>query len=91
MLLQSPHFEVIEQAIWAIGNIAGDSPMTRDSVISCGTVEAISKVLDKGVPDTSFTRNASWALANLCRGKPPPKYQEIRSAIPTLIKVLVEN
>jgi importin subunit alpha-1 len=27
----------------------------------------------------------------LCRGRPPPKYELLRRAIPTLIKVLVEN
>jgi len=36
-------------------------------------------------------RNASWALSNLCRGKPQPEYALVRRAIPTLIKVLVEN
>ena len=36
-------------------------------------------------------RNASWALSNLCRGRPQPDYHLVRRAIPTLIKVLVEN
>jgi importin subunit alpha-6/7 len=36
-------------------------------------------------------RNASWALSNLCRGRPQPDYSLVRRAIPTLIKVLVEN
>lgn len=71
-LLQSPHQEVVEQVIWGIGNIGGDSTRTRDTVLQSGAVEYISFVLDKALPDTSFTRNASWALANLCRGKPAP-------------------
>jgi hypothetical protein len=36
-------------------------------------------------------RNASWALSNLCRGRPQPDYNLVKGAIPTLIKVLVEN
>jgi importin subunit alpha-1 len=61
---------VVEQVIWGIGNIAGDSPLTRDSVIRSGALERISIVLDQAVPGTSFMRNASWALSNLCRGRP---------------------
>lgn len=72
--MQSDHQEVVEQVIWGIGNIAGDSPYTRDRVISSGAVEIISKVLQKAKPDTSFARNSSWALSNLCRGKPSPNY-----------------
>lgn len=36
-------------------------------------------------------RNASWALSNLCRGRPQPNYNYVRPAIPSLVKVLVEN
>ena len=90
-LLNSPHIEVVEQAIWGIGNIAGDNHLTRDCVINSGALEKISSLLKQATPQTSFMRNASWALSNLCRGRPQPKYEKVRVAIPTLIKVLVEN
>lgn len=90
-LLSSPHIEVVEQVIWGIGNISGDCPSTRDSVLRSGALDRIADVLDKAEPGTSFMRNASWALSNLCRGRPQPQYQLVRRAIPTLIKVLVEN
>jgi len=32
-LLSSSHIEVIEQAIWGLGNLAGDNPKIRDYVI----------------------------------------------------------
>ena len=32
-LLSSQHIEVVEQAIWGLGNIAGDSHKVRDIVI----------------------------------------------------------
>lgn len=35
-LLSSPHDDVQEQAVWALGNIAGDSPTCRDHLLSSG-------------------------------------------------------
>ena len=81
----------MEQVIWGIGNIAGDSPTTRNRVIESGALDSISTVLNQAPPGTSFMRNASWALSNLCRGRPQPDYNLVKGAIPTLIKVLVEN
>lgn len=65
--------------------------MTRDSVISSGALEKIAAILDKATTGTSFMRNASWALSNLCRGRPQPQYHLVQRAIPSLIKVLIEN
>ena len=33
-LLKSPNDDVVEQSVWALGNIAGDSPQCRDFVLS---------------------------------------------------------
>lgn len=45
-LLNSNHVEVIEQAIWGLGNIAGDSSKVRDIVIAAGAVNPIANILD---------------------------------------------
>jgi importin subunit alpha-6/7 len=47
--------------------------------------------LEKAQIGSSFLRNASWTLSNLCRGKIPPEYKLIERAIPALVKVLIEN
>ena len=35
-LLESPNADVREQAVWALGNIAGDNPQSRDLVLHHG-------------------------------------------------------
>ena len=90
-LLRTQHFEVIEQAIWGLGNLAGDNPRIRDIVINAGAVNPIAELLDRTAPGNSFVRNASWTLSNFCRGRPAPKFEKVIRCIPSLAKVLIEN
>lgn len=65
--------DVAEQAVWALGNIAGDGPATRDMVLSCGVMKDL---LDLIKPDSSVSliRNTVWAISNLCRNKVSPSF-----------------
>ena len=40
-LLMSPNDDVREQAVWALGNIAGDSPECRDLVLTQGVLNPL--------------------------------------------------
>jgi importin subunit alpha-1 len=76
-----------EQAVWALGNIAGDGAASRDVVLDSG---ALAPLLRRLVPDASlgFIRNATWTLSNLCRGKPAPDFAMVRDALPTLAALI---
>ena len=90
-LLRSPHIEVVEQAIWGLGNMAGDSHKVRDLVIHEGAIPLIAEILDKAGPGSSFVRNASWTLSNLCRGRPAPPFSKVARGVGSLAKVLIQN
>ncbi|RWS15728.1 Importin subunit alpha-7-like protein [Dinothrombium tinctorium] len=90
-LLSSAHEDVQEQAVWALGNIAGDSPECRDYVLDNGVLMPLLQLLNKSTR-LSMTRNAVWALSNLCRGKNPfPKFEQVAPCLPVLARLLFHN
>jgi hypothetical protein len=87
-LLNSPEADVREQAVWALGNIAGDSPDMRDYVLSCGALPPLLNLLSD-TRKVSMVRNATWTLSNFCRGKnPQPDWNLIHPALPMLAKLI---
>eukprot|EP01117_Protostelium_nocturnum_P003800 TRINITY_DN15063_c0_g1_i1.p1 TRINITY_DN15063_c0_g1~~TRINITY_DN15063_c0_g1_i1.p1 ORF type:complete len:528 (-),score=216.69 TRINITY_DN15063_c0_g1_i1:261-1844(-) len=86
-LLTCPDSDLAEQAVWALGNITGDSPQCRDYVLQCGILVPLLQILQGGNAKQSMLRNATWSLSNLCRGKPPTKFQLIAPAVPTLARL----
>ncbi|XP_076002081.1 importin subunit alpha-3 [Genypterus blacodes] len=83
-LLHSPHQNVCEQAVWALGNIIGDGPQCRDFVITLGVVSPLLSFISPSIPIT-FLRNVTWVMVNLCRHKdPPPPMETIQEILPAL-------
>jgi len=86
-LLTSPLDDVRDQAIWALGNIAGDSPRCRDFVLQHGIMGPLLQNLMESTK-LSVLRNATWTLSNLCRGKPQPPFEYVSPALPTLARLI---
>lgn len=79
-LLSSNVVDVREQAVWALGNIAGDSPKCRDFVLEAGALRPLLSLLNEH-HKISMVRNATWTLSNFCRGKnPQPSWDLVRCA-----------
>lgn len=128
----------VSQAVWALGNIAGDSAVCRDYVLNCNILPPLlmwvlylfsiylkcdhsasceiniicrrkkhfcwrkglivslmiflfPRLLTKSTRLT-MTRNAVWALSNLCRGKsPPPDFEKVCTASLSYFTLLIHS
>ncbi|KAF7243005.1 Importin subunit alpha-5 [Varanus komodoensis] len=88
VLLSSPHMHICEQAVWALGNIAGDGPMYRDTLINFNVIPPLLSLVAPSTP-TGFLRNITWALSNLCRNKNPyPPLGAVKQMLPALTCLL---
>uniref|UniRef100_A0A1A8C3Z5 Importin subunit alpha n=1 Tax=Nothobranchius kadleci TaxID=1051664 RepID=A0A1A8C3Z5_NOTKA len=94
-LASSSYLKIREQAIWALGSIAGDGPDCRDLVIKHGGHDFVVALVES--PDLStfplaFIRNITWTLSNLCRhtDRPPP-LEAVKRMLPALVRLLHHN
>jgi hypothetical protein len=79
-----------EQGVWALGNIAGDSTKYRDILLLKGAMPAFIKLAERSKQKCIIKRTA-WAISNLCRGSPLPKYEAVRQGIATLARIILSD
>lgn len=86
MLMNYPSEEVNENVMWILANISGDTFESRDIILERGIVHKLEMALDGQAFHPSFLCRVAWLISNLCRGKPYPKFSEVKkkSSYPTL-------
>lgn len=68
--LLSNNLDMVEQCIWAIGNISADSVHVRDMLNSMGAIDNMLVVYPKINTHKERYPTWVWAISNLCRGVP---------------------
>ena len=64
------------KVVWALGNIAGESPAYRDLVIGHGALKPLLAQFNISA-NSSIIKIATWTLSNFCRGKPQPEFDQV--------------
>ncbi|CAI9269820.1 unnamed protein product [Lactuca saligna] len=87
-LLLSPKDKVQEQAVHALGNIAGDCAESRDHVSANGALTPLLRLLLEKDAKDPILRTASWTLSNLCGGYPFPPFEQTKAALPVIVDLI---
>ncbi|KAL1190962.1 Importin subunit alpha-1 [Cardamine amara subsp. amara] len=87
-LLASPNDDVLEQAMWALSNVAGSSTENRDFVLKSEALITLCSHLNKDTTKMSTLEVGTWTLLNFCRGMPRPLFDQVKPALPALKRLL---
>ncbi|KAJ3431046.1 importin subunit alpha [Anaeramoeba flamelloides] len=81
-LLDSDNNDVIEQSVWALGNISGDSLTFRDKILSYpNSFNKILSIFHLKEINESILNNTTWVVSSLCRGVPFAPYHKVKKAL----------
>lgn len=88
--LRSPNERVRCQAAWCLSNIAAESVTYRDFILNNGAIALLIGCIETS-SNQDDKKTITWALGNLCNGKPSPNYNVCKDALLTLARVLLET
>ena len=83
-LLGSNHKNIVEQSIWALGNIAGEDAYFKNLILKEGAIKPLGQIFLSAESDSMLARNCAWCITNLLRGKPMPVFEEMMFLIPII-------
>ncbi|ELA46784.1 hypothetical protein VCUG_01743 [Vavraia culicis subsp. floridensis] len=91
-MLKENDEDLVDQAAWAFGNIAGDSEKMRDAAINCDVLKIVISLaaqLLKTNASLRVLKNCTWLVSNLNRGRnPPPKLENMKASLEVLQQLI---
>ena len=83
--------EIVEHAVWWLGNIAGDDDAYKQQINQTGAISKLLQILLHSNVMSDLRRNCAWCISNLFRGALLPESEYVNMAIPVLIEVLKQE
>ena len=90
-LTNSTSVNVVEQAMWGLGNIAGDCKEYCDQVVEKGFLDAVTKVIDQyenAAGSKALLRTVAWALTSVFRPLNQSSLQSTERLLPYFERLL---
>lgn len=87
-LLGSQHRNIVEQSIWTLGNIAGESSKFKNFILKEKAIKSLGEIFKDSDKNSMMARNLAWCITNLLRGKPIPSLEDIYYLLPIYWKGL---
>ncbi|KAK8689893.1 hypothetical protein V6N13_088603 [Hibiscus sabdariffa] len=81
---------ILVKLLGSSGNVAGDSPATRNVVLGHDALLPLLAHLNENAKLTVL-RNATWTLLNFCRGKSQPLFDQIKPTLSTVARLIHSN
>ncbi|KAL9653429.1 hypothetical protein ABK040_002065 [Willaertia magna] len=89
-LLKSDNSELCDQAVWALGNIVGDSTKLRDYVLALDTIHIMVTYAFKFYKTLGAMERFSWSFCNMFRGKPIVEFDLVKKGYPLLQSLFLQ-
>ncbi|KAI4810515.1 hypothetical protein KUCAC02_013455 [Chaenocephalus aceratus] len=89
--LNSEYEDVQEQAVWALGNIAGDNAECRDYVLDCGHPAFSTTVTRKVQPSYNDSQRSVGSVQPLPGEEPPPDFAKVSPCLKVLSRLLFSS
>lgn len=87
---QSPFPQIAEQAVWALGNIIGDSPEFRQLALRIGIVTLLASRFSNS--ELALKKIVLWVFASLCKQRAPKEpLKELEPALKVLVQGIVDG
>ncbi|KIO28517.1 hypothetical protein M407DRAFT_180217 [Tulasnella calospora MUT 4182] len=92
ILSASPNVDAADRAVWALGNVLGDSARLRDRVEEEGGVTALVKLVDReGQGFEKVQRSAVWAIFRYLNPRHKLPTKRIEHLLPCLARYIQET